>query len=166
MGFEQTRKHAWIIWERAEAGARVMKYSYDLSEKFNFNDKQVAVMSELMLRGPQTVGELRTRCERMFPLGDLSEASEVIQSLADYEDGPLVVKLPREPGRRENRYAQLLCGEPDIPQETYTPPPEAAVVAVQKEDNRMDALEEDVENLKLEMAELSKQFAEFKTQFE
>ncbi len=156
-----------MAWERAEAGARVMKYSHDISRTFSFTDPQLAVICELMLRGPQTVGELRTRCERMFPLGNIDEASAVVQSLADYPDGPLVVKLPREPGRRESRYAHLLCGEPEI--ELMDAPqlqPEAAVLAVRAENERLAELENTVQLLRSDVAALTQQFAQFKTQFE
>ena len=103
-----------IAWETAPAGSRVMKYSHEISRLLPLTDRQLAVLTELMLRGPQTIGELRTHCERMHPLGDITQAAEVVQSLIDDADSPRVVKLPREPGRRENRYAHLLCGEPAL----------------------------------------------------
>jgi uncharacterized protein YceH (UPF0502 family) len=155
-----------IAWEKAPSGSRVMKYSHEISQMLTLTDQQLAVITELMLRGPQTVGELRTHCERMYPLGDITQAAEVVQSLIDYTDGPLAVKLPREPGRRENRYAHLLCGEPEISEEPIDIAPPAAVIAVRAENERITALEAEVEQLRSQMAELTEQFAEFKKQFE
>ena len=143
-----------------------MKYSHEISRLLPLTDQQLAVMTELMLRGPQTVGELRTHCERMHPLGDITQAAETLQSLADYPDGPLVVKLPREPGRRENRYAHLLCGEPEISDDPVEVKQDTAVLAVRAENERIAALEEDVEQLRSQMTELLEQFAGFKKQFE
>jgi uncharacterized protein YceH (UPF0502 family) len=155
-----------VAWEKAPAGSRVLKYSHEFSQLLDLNDPQLAVMTELMLRGPQTVGELRTRCERMHPLGDIAQAAELLQSLVDWPDGPLVVKLPREPGRRESRYAHLLCGEPEISDDPVDVAEAPAVLAVRAENERIAELETQVQALQTEMAELSRQFAEFKTQFE
>ena len=155
-----------IAWEKAPAGSRVMKYSHDISQRFDFTDPQLAVMTELMLRGPQTPGELRTRCERMHPLGDINQATEVVQSLVDYPESPLAMKLPREPGRRDSRYAHLLCGEPEISDEPVDIAPNAAVVAVRAENERIAELEQTVQELQTNFAELTRQFAEFKKQFE
>jgi len=161
-----TLREKHLAWETAEAGSRVMKYSHNMDQQFNFTDQQLAAVCELPLRGPQTVGELRTHCERMHPLGDITQAAEVVQSLIDYPGEPLAVKLPREPGRRENRYAHLLCGEPEIPTEPVIAKPAAAVLEVLAENERIAALEAEVQQLRSEVAELNRQFAEFKTQFE
>jgi len=161
-----TLREKHLVWETAEAGARVMKYSHNLAQHFTFSDQQLAVVCELILRGPQTGGELRTHCERMYSLGDSEQTDSILQSLVEYPDTPLAVKLPREPGRRENRYAQLLCGEPEISTEPVAIKPAAAVLEVLAENERIAALETEVEQLRSEVAELNRQFAEFKTQFE
>lgn len=156
-----------LVWETAEAGARVMKYSHNLAQHVEFSDQQKAVMCELILRGPQTGGELRTHCERMYPLGDSTQTESILQSLIDYPGTPLVIKLPREPGRRENRYAHLLCGEIVLPAATVQPPSEAAtLVAVRAENERITSLENEMRQLRTEMADLNRLFAEFKTQFD
>lgn len=155
-----------VAWEKAPAGSRVMKYSHEISQRFDFTDQQLAVMTELMLRGPQPPGELRTRCERMHPLGDITQATEVVQSLVDYPDAPLVVKLPREPGRRDSRYAHLLCGEPEISDEPVGVAPNPAVLAVRAENERIAELESQVAELQAQVAELKQQFAQFKEQFD
>ncbi|QHI68171.1 YceH family protein [Tichowtungia aerotolerans] len=156
-----------LAWETAPAGSRVTKFSHNIQQELRLSDEQQAVLCELILRGPQTIGELRTHCERMHPLGDIAQAAEIIQSLVEHPDGALAVKLPREPGRRENRYAHLLCGEPEISEE---PPaeikPAAAVLEVRAENERIAELETQVKDLWSQMSELSRQFAEFKEQFD
>jgi uncharacterized protein len=155
-----------VAWEKAPAGSRVMKYSHDISQWLTLTGPQLAVITELMLRGPQTVGELRTHCERMHPLGDIAQAAETVQSLADYPDEPLVVKLPRESGRRESRYAHLLCGEPEISDEPVQVAESPAIQAVRAENERIAELETQVKELWSEMTELKQQFAAFKEQFD
>lgn len=161
-----TLREKYLAWETAGAGARVMKYSHNLAQHFEFSDQQLAVLCELILRGPQTSGELRTHCERMYPLGDSDQTDAILQSLIEYPETPLAVKLPREPGRRENRYAHLLCGEPEIPIEPVAVKPDAAVLEILAENERIAALEAEVQQLRAEMTELNRQFAKFKTQFE
>ncbi|MBM4152372.1 MAG: DUF480 domain-containing protein, partial [Kiritimatiellaceae bacterium] len=82
-----TLREKRLVWETAEAGARVMKYSHNLEQHFTFSDQQLAVVCELMLRGPQTGGELRTHCERMYPIGDSEQTETLLQSLIDYSGG-------------------------------------------------------------------------------
>ena len=161
-----TLRDKHLAWETAEAGARVMKYSHNLSQHFEFSDQQLAVVCELMLRGPQTGGELRTHCERMHPLGDIAQTEAVLQSLMDYPESPLVAKLPREPGRRENRFTHLLCGEVVLPPESLKPQPEPATLAVRAENERLAVLEEEVKQLRTEISDIQRQLAEFSKQFE
>lgn len=162
-----TLREKRLAWETAEAGARVMKYSHHIAGRFTLSDTQLAILCELILRGPQTGGELRTHCERMYPLGDSLQTEALLQSLMDYPETPLVVKLPRESGRRENRYAHLLCGEVVLPTKSSPTLAEApAVIAVRAENERMAALEQEVQQLRAELTDLNRQFAEFKTQFE
>ncbi len=91
------------------AGSRVVKYSHRISEKFNLGRRELAILCELMLRGPQTLGELRTRAERMHPFGDLAE----VESVLDHMSG-LIAKLHRRPGEKEARYAHLLSSQPPV----------------------------------------------------
>jgi uncharacterized protein len=91
------------------AGSRVPKYGHRISETLNLGRRELAILCELMVRGPQTLGELRTHCERMHAFDDLAEVEAVIERLPE-----LMVKLPRRPGEKEVRYAHLLCGTPAI----------------------------------------------------
>ena len=95
------------------AGGRVAKYRHALAEKFRFSPAELTVLCELMLRGAQTVGELRSRGERMHAFADLAEVEGVLQDLMERTPA-VVARLPRQPGRKESRYAQLFAGEPDL----------------------------------------------------
>lgn len=99
-----------LVWQITMAGSRVPKYRHSFTDVYHVPDAAVALLCELLLRGPQTVNELRTRAERMHPYADLAAVETLLRELATHAEGPFVVKLPRESGRREPRYAQLLCG--------------------------------------------------------
>src|SRR4051812_7096821 len=90
---------------------RVPKYAHRLSETFNFGRREAAVMCVLMLRGPQTTGELRGRSERLYTFDDLEAVEATLNRLAEWQPEPLVKKLPRQPGFKEGRYAHLLSGD-------------------------------------------------------
>jgi uncharacterized protein YceH (UPF0502 family) len=94
-------------------GQRVRKYVHKFKEKFFVSSKGMAVMCVLMLRGAQTLGEIRIRSERIYSFEDLQEVEATIEELRD-RDMPLVQILPRQPGRKEHRYIQLLTGEPGL----------------------------------------------------
>lgn len=147
----------------AADGGRVPKYRHLLAEKLRLGPAELAVLAELLLRGPQTVGELRTRGERMHPLPDTATVERVLEELAAL-DPPLVTKLPRQPGRKEPRYAHLLAGEPK--EEEASPAPEAARVRVMAENERVAKLEEEVATLKEEVAGLRRMMEQFRSQFE
>lgn len=137
-------------------GSRVPKYGHNLEAKLHFEPEQLAILCELFVRGPQTLGELRTRCERMRPFADLAAVEEVLTELMEL-DTPLVIKMPRQPGRKEQRYAHLMAGEPELP-EAEAAPPEAARLKVAAENERISKLEEEVAALKAEFEEFKKQF--------
>jgi uncharacterized protein YceH (UPF0502 family) len=140
------------------AGSRVPKYGHRISEKFNLGRRELAILCELMVRGPQTLGELRTRAERMHHFDEVSEVESVIDRMAE-----LITKLPRRPGEKEARYAHLLSGEPPI---SAVPSPSAANPQVPLPADRMSALESEVAELRHELEELKQQFAGFQKQFE
>ena len=145
------------------AGGRVPKYCHTLGEKFA--PPELAVLAELLLRGPQTLGELRNRGERMASFADISAVEEAINELEQFEQ-QLIVLLPRQPGQKEQRYAHLLSGEPAAAVVERQPPPEAARVKVMAEDERIAALEAEVAAAREELAALRRLMEEFKAQFE
>ena len=140
------------------AGSRVPKYGHRISEKLNLGRRELAILCELMLRGPQTLGELRTRAERMHPFGDIAGVESVLDHMPE-----LVTKLPRRPGEKEARYAHLLSGQPSVSAAASVsdampaPPPPAS---------RLSALEVEVAEMRREIDDLKQQFSGFQKQFE
>ena len=158
-----------LVWMVTGAGSRVPKYEHRMAETFTLAEQEVAVLGVLMLRGPQTVGEIRGRTARMYEFQSLEEVEQVLDALMIAEPHPFVTKLARQPGTKESRYAHLLGGEVKIEkteEQTITPRLEPAAMEVRAENERMAKLEEEVETLRLELGELKQQFLEFKKQFE
>ena len=150
----------------AGGDSRVPKYEHRLSEVFNFTRPETAVLCELLLRGPQTPGELRSRAERMHPFEDLSVVHSTLKHLMEREP-PLVMLLPRQPGTKEARYAHLLSGQPQIQQAEPIQPEMELVVSNRLVDaERVARLETEVADLQQEVADLKRQLAEFRKQFE
>lgn len=147
------------------AESRVAKYKHTLTDALLLTPGEVGLLCVLMLRGPQTLAELRTRTERFQPFESLADVEEALTALAT-RTPPLVVKLPRQPGTKEPRYAHLLGGPIEILSPGTTPPLETATVAVRAEDSRLAKLEAETAALRAEVAELRNQFAEFRKQFE
>ncbi len=139
------------------AESRVTKYSHRLQEAFNFDRRQTALLCELMLRGPQTLGELRSHADRMYHFDDLETLELTLQKLIEREP-PVVKMLPRLPGTKEPRFAQLLAGE--------NPEWNAVHAPAAPSEDRISRLENEVTELKQRLGELQQQFAEFKKQFE
>jgi uncharacterized protein len=137
------------------AGSRVTKYGHRLAEKLNLGRREIAILCELMLRGPQTVGELRGRAERMHRFDDVAEVESVLDHMPE-----LVTKLARRPGEKESRYAHLLSGEP----QSFSSPDEVDVAPARTD--RLSALESEVAQLRGELEDLKRQFAGFQKQFE
>lgn len=106
----------------------------------------------LLLRGPQTAGEIRTRTNRLCDFKDVREAEQVLNDLAEHPKGPFVVKLPKEPGKRDSRYMHLFSGEVDLDALQQAAASAAPVSSAASE--RIEALESEVEALKQEVAEL------------
>lgn len=144
-------------------GGRVPKYCHCLGE--TLPPPELAILAELLLRGPQTLGELRNRADRMTPFADLAAVEETLQELQQF-DPSLVTLLPRQTGQKEQRYAHLLAGEPQLTAAERQPAPEAARLRVMEENERVALLETEVAALRGEVAELRKIVADFKSQFE
>ena len=143
--------------------SRVPKYLHRFSEKFNFDRREVAVLCVLMLRGPQTPGELRGRTQRLYEFDDLDAVEATLARLMEREPEPLVKRLSRQPGTKESRYAHLFGG--DVADSYAGAAAEPAERRAAGED-RMGRLEDEVRRLQEEMAEIRSQWAEFRTQFE
>ena len=151
------------------ADSRVTKYEHRLQEAFNFDRRETAILCVLLLRGPQTPGELRGRTERMFRFEALDEVQGALQRLMQ-RDPPLVRVLPRQPGTKESRYMHLLAGDieglgpAEIPAPAHLPHTAGAYSPASAE--RIARLEEEMRDLQQDIAELKQQFAEFRKQFE
>jgi len=143
--------------------SRVPKYKHVMTEVLHLDQKQLAIMCVLMLRGPQTAGELRGSASRLYEFSGLEEVDETLRSLGTREPESLVVRLARRPGQKEARFAHLLSGEVPIEEqlEEATPPQSAS-----RGSDRIAKLETDLESLKREIGELRDQFEVFKQQFE
>jgi uncharacterized protein YceH (UPF0502 family) len=145
------------------ADSRVTKYEHRLQEVFNFDRREIAVVCVLLLRGPQTPGELRGRTDRMYHFEALDDVVSTLDRLAQREP-PLVAVLPRQPGTKESRYMHLFSGEPPEGIAPWTPQP--ATAAVPHSADRMSALEAEVATLRAELTEVQQQLAAFRKQFE
>lgn len=157
------KKH--LVLEKSGFGSRVPKYQHRFCNtgfgSFEFTPVQTAIICELLLRGPQTPGELRARVPRMAELRDGAEIESALEDLATRPDGPFVKQLPREPGRRDSRYAHLFSGEDAIP---LTPAeleggaePETTAPTAESRNSlqaRVTALEEQVAALRQELEDL------------
>lgn len=147
------------------AESRVPKYKHMMREVLGLSAPELAALCVLMLRGPQTVGEVRGRTGRMYEFADLREADATLEGLAQ-RDEPLVTKLARQAGRKEARYAHLLSGQPAVDEEAESQPASTAPRARGGESERVARLEAEVERLSGELEEMRKQFEEFRKQFE
>lgn len=154
-----SRKH--LVLEKSGFGSRVPKYQHRFCNTGfgapSFTPLETAIVCELLVRGPQTPGELRTRAARMAEVGDAGEVEAALLNLATREDGPFVVQLPREAGRRDSRYAHLFSGDVEIP-EAVTAPVVQPRAAPQNE--RIERLEELVSELRRELNELKEKLGD------
>ncbi len=152
-----------LLARSASGDSRVPKYEHRLADTFNFTRPETAILCELLLRGPQTPGELRSRAERMHPFEDLGVVHTTLKHLMEREN-PLVKLLPRQAGNKEARYAHLLSGDVEVrevPGASETPALKATA-----ENGRLSQLENEIARLQTEIADLKRQFAEFRKQFE
>lgn len=165
-----------LVMERSGFGSRVLKYRHRLCNgdhnPLQFSPQELAIVCELMLRGPQTPGELRSRAQRLAPFADLGQVESTLERLATREDGPFVLKLARQPGSREARYAQLLTDLPsgahaagagdaaDAPMPSYAessgggPPRSSSGSASTHDDAAVAALTARITTLEAQVAEL------------
>lgn len=155
------KKH--LVSEKSGFGSRVLKYQHRFfNSEFGgprFSAQQMGIVCVLLLRGPQTPGELRSRTNRLCHFNDVEEVESVLQDLMGRADGPYVVRLPREPGKREHRYAHLFCGEVEAASLSIATTPASSA----GDDERIAQLEQMVMELYDEMNRLKQQLEELKS---
>jgi uncharacterized protein YceH (UPF0502 family) len=153
------KKH--LVMERSGFGSRVPKYQHRFCNTgfgtLEFTPVQTAIICELLVRGPQTPGELRTRANRMAEVRDPSEIDDALEKLATRPDGPFVVRLPREPGRRDSRYAHLFSGEVHVEESATAEVAAAPETRGPSNAERIERLEDLVASLRRELDELKAQ---------
>jgi uncharacterized protein YceH (UPF0502 family) len=145
--------------------SRVPKYKHVMPEVMHLSQPELALMCVLMLRGAQTLGELRGSAMRLYEFSGLEEAETTLNNLINRDPDPLAVRLPRQPGQKEARFAHLLSGEVAVEHMTEAEPSSRSSRAI-REPDKVARLELEVESLKSEVAALQTQFQEFKKQFE
>ena len=171
---EDTATHAIIALRRGgllhqiqPVGSRVTRFQHLMAEELKLDQRQLAVLGVLMLRGPQTPGELHARTARLASFADIADLEGVLESLIGREPEPLVARLPRRPGQKEVRYAHLLGGEPvqaDAP--GMADEPALPTRRADAEDDRIAALERTVEALRAEVAAVRAELDAFRAQFQ
>lgn len=148
----------YLVSTQTGYGSRVTKYQHRFCNTeygtLKFTPQELGIVCELLLRGPQTPGELRSRASRLCPLKDVTEVDAALHSLAEREDGPFVVQLPREPGKRESRHAHLFSGEV-----TGATDEERQAEAPVSRTAASTHLEQRVADLEVEVAEMKKLLA-------
>jgi uncharacterized protein YceH (UPF0502 family) len=150
-----------LVASRSGAGSRVPKYTHRLHDRlrpdFDFSREELAPLCELMLRGPQTLGELKTRCARIHEFADTAALAAALERLERRGDGPYVRRLGRRPGQKEVRYAHLLTGE--LPAEPEVPMSESVAVT-SDETARLTELEIEVQGLRRDLDGLARRVEE------
>ena len=146
--------------------SRVPKYKHVLPEVMHLSAPELALICVLLLRGPQTTGELATRAFRLHEFSGLEEVESTLNSLISREPDPLVRRLPRQPGQKEARFAHLLSGEPKIEAFAEAETSSSAGRLKSGDSERFEKLEHEVVTLTMEVRKLQQQFEEFKKQFE
>jgi uncharacterized protein YceH (UPF0502 family) len=151
------------------ADSRVTKFEHRLQEVFNFDRREIAIVCVLLLRGPQTPGELRSRTDRMYHFEALDDVVSTLDRLAQ-RDPSLARVLPRQPGTKESRYTHLFSGEPPTSgaaEDVYeASAPSPATGGTNSIADRLAALEEEVSRLRHELSEVQQQLSTFRRQFE
>ena len=152
-----------LVWQVKTQGSRALKYEHNMRDLTSLSNSTLALLCELLLRGPQTAGELRTRTSRMTDFDGVPAVEHALKKLAEHEKGPFVKQLSRQPGQKESRYTHLL-GDTDV--NATDPPVDMETTGLRYEPSRIEALEARVESLETELEEIRKAFLEFKQAFE
>jgi uncharacterized protein YceH (UPF0502 family) len=145
-------KRQTLVIDSYGASGRVMRYAHNLSKVINVGQQMTALLAALMLRGPQTPGEVRTGCDRMYRFADISSVEAFLEDMAARSTGALVTRLPKQAGSREHRWAQLLSGAPET---------DVTVAAPTEQKNGVTTGE--VATLKANVAQLHDEVAELRS---
>jgi len=159
---ESLRKRS-LVRVVQQSGSRVFKYRHLVNETMGLVSRQAAVLDVLMLRGPQTLGELKTRASRLTAFESLDDVETSLEQLIARTPSPLATALERRPGQKEVRFAHLLSGVPTF---DAVDAPEPAATSGPRGGDRIAALEATVEELRREVADLRSQLEAFRRQFE
>ena len=164
----ETLREKNLVYIFYGSNSRVPKYKHVMPEILHLSQPKLALMCVLMLRGPQTVGELRERASRLYEFAGLEEAEDTLNSLItkDKDNEPLVARLPRQPGQKEARFAHLLGGELDLEALAETEISQNAGANRHGTAERISQLEHQVAALSEQMKSLHEEFAQFKKQFD
>jgi uncharacterized protein YceH (UPF0502 family) len=148
---------------RQSSVGRALKFEQIFSDARNLIGREKAIICILLLRGPQTIGEIRSRTDRLYPFSDLDEVRD---SLASLEEMDLVKKLPLQPGRKEARYSQLLGRELEESGENTVSRPVTDITPGSHTANLIEQLQEQIDRLREEMDQLRREFSAFRSQLE
>ncbi len=144
------------------AGSRAQKYRQQLPDHYDLSPAETAILCVLMLRGPQTAGELKTRTERLYGFSDTAELEKCLSGLAEGSE-PLVRQFPPQPGQKGVRWVQLITGEPDP---EMLKPRQATATVIPAGHSRVEKLEKEIIELRAELSALREEFTDFRRQFE
>lgn len=150
--YELRAEHKLAV-EVSSSGSRTMKYRHCFADHWNFSPAKMSIICELLVRGPQTPGDLRAHASRLHPFADSAEVEEILNGLESYEGGPFVIQLEKEPGKRERRWAQLFSELPET---------EAVQTELPITGNDGPTREDRIQTLEAEVAELRSELAEVK----
>ena len=142
-----------LVLETYGASGRVLRYAQNFGKCYGLPAASVALLASLMLRGAQTVSELRANCERLYRFDDASSVEAYLEELGERDSGALVRKLPKQPGSREHRWVHLLCGDVSLPAEAQDDRPADGLLA------RVERLEHEVSELRAELRALAGQIS-------
>jgi uncharacterized protein YceH (UPF0502 family) len=153
----------YLVVEQTGFGSRVVKYKHKFCNSvlgdLQLSPEQLGVICVLFLRGPQTPGELRSRTNRLCKFNDVGEVEVVLDELMQWDSGPLVAKFPREPGKRESRYAHLFGGEVEVVEESH---PDDIPAARPGSDIRLNRLEQQIADMRIEIDRLRQAISDLK----
>jgi uncharacterized protein YceH (UPF0502 family) len=156
MNSVETLRNKKLAWQLSTAGGRVPKFERNMNALFSFSAAEISIVSVLLLRGAQTAGEIRNHSDRLYSFSSINEVENSLRQLTEMEGGPFVKELPRQPGRKENRYIQLFTGEPDL-----------SLYESEGTVTRVEAVGEDrISKIEREMAEMRQMLVNLQEEFE